>query len=161
MEALGINAIQESALGASGFPSKVDPPAPRPRMFTPGDVVRALGAWFLDGGVCRRWILGTIHGGGPVACPECHRALTDLAAQRFREGRRIHCRACGKFFTARTGTFLDGCHMDFREVILLAVFLHFKIHPREIARILKISPETVRLWEIKFNALERIKGMED
>jgi len=50
--------------------------------------------------------------------------------------------------------------MDFREVILLAAFLHFKIHPKEIARILKINPETVRLWEIKFQVLKRIEGME-
>jgi transposase-like protein len=134
-------------------------PATAPRTFTPPDIGRVFNARFLDEVYCRHWILTAIHGEGPDTCPACHAALTGVVLQRFWEGRRIRCRACGKFFTARTGTFLDGCHMDFREVVLLAVFLHFRIHPREIARILKVSPETVRLWEIKFSALERMKGM--
>lgn len=133
---------------------------PAAHVFIPSDVAGAFHADYLDEAICRRWILTTIHGTGPIACPECRAPLTDIALQRFWEGRRICCRACGKYFTALTRTFLAGCHMNFREVILLAVFLHFDIPAREIARILRINPETVRLWEIKFNALKRIKRME-
>ena len=138
----------------------VDLLASGPRSFTPREVGRNFRAGFLDEAACRRWILTAIHGDGQITCPECHIPLTDIALRRFWEGKRICCRACGKYFTALTKTFLGGCHMDFREVILFAVFLDLRIPAREIARILRISPETVRLWEIKFNALDRMKGME-
>ena len=152
MEAMEINAIQNQV-------PETDPPASGPRSFTPGDVGCKFWVGFLDEDFCRRWILTAIHGEREMNCPECHSSLIGVALQRFWEGKRICCRACGKFFTALTGTFLGGCHMDFREVILLAVFLHYRIPSREIARILKISQETVRLWEIKFQALERVKEM--
>jgi len=127
-------------------------------VFIPVEVARVFRADFLDEEVCRRWILKTIHGDGEMMCPGCGAPLAGIALQRFWEGKRICCRTCGKFFTALTGTFLAGCHMTFREVILFAVFLHFRIPPREIARILRISVETVRLWEIKFKALEKMKA---
>ena len=153
MEVLEINAIKKLTQG-------VDLPASGTRSFTPGDVGREFGAGFLDEGVCRWWILKKIHGDGQITCPECHVPLTDVALRRFWEGNRIRCRACGKYFTALTKTFLSGCHMNFREIVLLADFLHHNYPAREIARILRISPETVRLWEIKFGALERVGGME-
>ena len=153
MEAIEIKARQIMSLGSVHLVS-------RPHVFIPEDVGRDIGASFLDETFCRDWILVAIHGRGEQHCPECQTVLEGKALQRFLEGKRICCRACGKFFTALTGTFLAGCHMDFREIILLAVFLHFRIAAREIARILRISPETVRLWEIKFEALKRVKGME-
>jgi transposase-like protein len=136
-------------------------PTSLPRSFTPGDVGRQLWAGFLDEDFCRQWILTAIHGDGEITCPGCQAPLTNIALCRFWDGRRICCRACGKYFTALTKTFLAGCHMDFREVILLAIFLHFGIPAREIARILKISSETVRLWEIKFQAVGRIRTMSE
>lgn len=133
----------------------------RTRVFIPRDVGKVFSAGFLDEMFCRDWILAEIHGRGERYCPECHTPLTEIALQRFGDGKRICCRTCGKFFTALTGTFLAGCHMSFSEVILFAVFLYLRIPAREIARILHISPETVRLWEIKFNTLERMKGMTE
>ena len=133
---------------------------PHAHVFTPADVARAFRADYLDEAVCRRWILTTIHGAGAIACPECRAPLTGIALRRFWEGKRICCRACGKFFTALTGTFLAGCHFNFQEIILLAVFLYFRIPKYEIVRRLKISGEAVRLWEIKFTALERVKGTD-
>jgi len=160
MEALEIDARNNCERAGDVSAAEVDPAGEAPWAFAPGDVGREFAAGFLDEGVCRWWILNKIHGDGHVTCPECHVPLTDVALRRFWEGNRICCRACGKYFTALTKTFLGGCHMNFREIILLAVFLHFGIPAREIARILKISTETVRLWEIKFNALNRMKGME-
>jgi len=91
--------------------------------------------------------LKAIHGSDGIDCPECHASLTGVALQRFWEGKRIRCCACGKFFTALTGTFLSGCHMSFSQFILLAVLLQFNVHHRAIATILRISTETVRLSE--------------
>ena len=131
----------------------------RCNVFIPVEVATAFQAGFLDETACREWVLSAIHGNGSVHCPGCRVENEGRALQRFWEGKRIRCRQCGKFFTALTGSFLTGCHMTYSEVILLAVFLHFGIHHREIARILKISTETVRLWEVKFRALGRIRAI--
>jgi transposase-like protein len=131
-----------------------------PLIFVPADVVKAFGADYLDETACRSWILKAIHGTGEAHCPECQVTLSGIASQRFWEGRRICCRSCGKYFTAMTGTFLGGCHLSFQEIILFAVFLYFKIPAAAIAKILKISNETVRLWEIKFQSLERMNSTE-
>lgn len=130
------------------------------RAFIPADIGRDFNADYLDETICRDWILAAIHGRGMQRCPKCHEPMTGISSQRFWEGKRICCRACGKYFTALTGTFLSGCHLTFSGVILFAVFLYYRIPVREIARVLRISLETVRLWEIKFQALERVKGME-
>jgi len=130
------------------------------RIFVPADLGRDFGATFLDETKCRNWIIAMIHGDGSVFCPGCRAELEGNALRRFWEGKRIRCRACGKYFTALTGTFLAGCHLSFTEIVLFAVFLYFSIPPREIARILRISQETVRLWEIKFQALEKIRRIE-
>ncbi len=129
----------------------------RRNVFVPIDVAASFQAGFLDEDVSRTWILEAIHGRGPVLCPECRCEIEGKALQRFWEGKRVCCRQCGKFFTALTGSFLAGCHMTYSEVLLLAVFLHFGISPREIAGILRISPETVRLWDIKFRALGKMR----
>lgn len=137
-----------------------------PRAFLPADAGRIFNANFLDESACRGWILEYIHGAQDgsegqktIFCPGCQAILEGKALQRFWTGKRICCRKCGKFFTALTGTFLAGCHMKYREILLFALFLNFKIPPREIARILRISTETIRLWEIKFNALGRLQDM--
>lgn len=132
---------------------------PSPGFCLPADVARTFSADFLDEDACRHWILEKIYNGMDISCPKCSMPLTEKGLRRFLMAERIRCHACGKFFTALTDTFLQGCHLTFRDIILLATFLHFDIHHREIARILRISPETVRLWEIKFSALERINGM--
>jgi len=160
MEALEIDA-RNNCERVGDVPAAVDPAGDAPRSFSLGDVGREFGAGFLDEGVCRWWILKKIHGDGQITCPECHVPLTDVALRRFWEGNRICCRACGKYFTALTKTFLGGCHMNFREIILLADFLHRDYPAREIARILRISPENVRLWEKKFQGLERMKAMAE
>lgn len=130
-----------------------------PGHIIPQDVAAAFDAGFLDEGLCRGWILGTMYADVKISCPQCRAPLTEKGLRRFWMAERLRCQACGKFFTSLTDTFLNGCHLSFREIMLLAVFLHYHINHREIARILKISIETVRLWEIKFSALQRIKGM--
>ena len=160
MEVLEIDARNNCERVGDVSAATVEPTGDGPRSFTIGDVGRSFKAGFLDQEVCRWWILKKIHGDGAITCPECYAPLTDIALRRFWEGCRICCRACGKYFTALTGTFLGGCHMDYREIYTLALFLHHNIPAREIARILQISSETVRLWEIKFEALKRVKAIQ-
>lgn len=126
-------------------------------MYLPEEVAQAFGADFLDEAFCRQWILSRLHSG--ARCPQCHRPLAGRALPRFKKGARIRCNACGKFFTALTGTFLSGCHLDYRSMILLPLLLRFGLRHDRIAATLHVSAGMVRLWEIKFQALERLKEM--
>ena len=101
--------------------------------------------------VCRWWVQH-LHPGGP-ACPACSTHVTDDARlSRFREFAEIRCPACGKRFTAKTGTILDGSKLDPREVYLLAFLLALKLPTRQIADIIKCDPNTVRAWAARFEA---------
>lgn len=120
------------------------------------EICQAFGTDFLDESACRRWILNALHGESPISCPECGSILDEAYHSRFWEARRIRCYNCGKFFTALTGTILSGCHLDFRTVMLLAIFLCFGLKADFIANKLLLSSETIRLWRKKFEAIDRI-----
>jgi transposase-like protein len=75
----------------------------------------------------------------------------------FWDCKRIKCGRCGKYFTALTGTFLSGCHFNFREIVLLALLLALGVVDKQIAAILKISSENVRLWRHHFGDLGQVK----
>jgi transposase-like protein len=140
--------------------SKGEKQRPRPGYFTPDELLKDFHALFLDESHCRQWLLSRLHLGSP-ACPGCHKSIEGMALQRFWEGKRIACRHCQKFFTARTGTFLDRCHMQYGEIVILAVFLALRIHPIIIAKILQCSTETIRLWEKKFQAIKQAHELGD
>ena len=121
--------------------------------FNMTEAATAFGVEFLDESACRAWILKTLHGDAPARCPECGSILNEKAQDRFWSGSRVKC-SCGKFFGALTGTVLSGCHLDYRSIMLLAVYLFFGAKADHIARKLGISAETVRLWRIKFRGIE-------
>lgn len=127
--------------------------------FVPAAVGRDFSAEFLDETVCRDWVLAKLHGRGERYCPGCRSPLTGIALLRFCQGKRLCCPACRKFFTARTGTFLNGCHFSYREVMLLALFLYVRLPRFWIASILPVTEETVRLWEIKFKIVGIMNGI--
>ena len=125
------------------------------------EVALSFNADFLDEESCRRWILDNIYHEKDFSCPQCSAPLTVKGLLRFRTAERVRCHACGKFFTALTGTFLQGCHLTFRQIILLAVFLYFGIRHTVIAGKVGISEETVRLWQKKFQAIKKIRDIEN
>lgn len=124
------------------------------------DTCLAFGPEFLDESACRSWILNSLHKGSVVGCPECGSELGGSYPQRFWDGKRIRCCNCGKFYTALTGTVLSGCHLDYRSIMLLAVFLFFGVRPDFIAKKLDITTETIRLWRKKFEAIDRINTID-
>lgn len=133
---------------------------PKLNSFIPSDVYSDFNAEYLDKDVCRLWILRTMHGHNKPTCPKCRAILEGIRLQRFWEGKRVKCKECKKFFTATTGTFVGGSHLDCRQIILMAILINFKVPARDIARILCIDPETVRLWKHKYQAIELMRRGE-
>jgi transposase-like protein len=122
---------------------------------TPAVVAEVFGAEFLSQTRCQLFIASVLHGDAP-RCLGCGAAIPSRMMRSFCDGRRIRCDACGKFFNVFSGTFLSGTHFSSREVVLLALLLGLGVQDKEIARILKISAESVRLWRLKFLAQEKI-----
>jgi transposase-like protein len=120
------------------------------------DIMCSFDADFLAEDHCRAWIMGILHQ-DKSRCPECGADIFRRLLPSFWMGKRIRCRNCGKYFTALTGTFLSGCHFDFREIILLAFMLAVSVDDKQIAATLKISAESVRLWRHRFEAIEQSK----
>lgn len=107
-----------------------------------------------DERVCREWILNKLHLEG-ASCPGCGKPITsEKGLQNFWNLKRVFCKDCKKIFTALTGTMLNGIQMGLRTFFAMAIFLHLEIDKKEIAKLLKIHPETIRFWEMKFKAWE-------
>ena len=106
---------------------------------------------FMDEARCREWITSRLHREG-ARCPHCGLVLDGDRA--FRAGRRVHCGRCGRWYTARSGTFLQGSQLSDAGIFLLATLLECKVSHDTIAELVGISADTVRLWEKKFRAFE-------
>lgn len=137
--------------------NKNGPDHSRPGVFTALDVLKCFGATFLDENICRSWITQKLHWFGE-ACPKCDAGVAPRLRPSFWAVKRIKCERCGVIFTALTGTFLSGTHLDYRGIILLSLLLALGVQDKEIARVVKISAESVRLWRHKFEAIEKMKA---
>jgi transposase-like protein len=104
----------------------------------------------LDDAWCQAWVTEKLHQNN-ARCPRCGKDIPEHLMHSFRDCKRIRCAHCGKYFTALTDTFLSGCHLEFREIVLLSFLLALDVADKRIATILKISPESVRIWKLKFN----------
>ncbi|MEN6623625.1 MAG: hypothetical protein ABFD50_19025 [Smithella sp.] len=122
-------------------------------LFVPADVLKSFNADFLDEDRCRVWIMWLLHR-DITQCPKCGEEIPQHLWRSFWICNRIRCSHCHTYFTALTGTFLSGCHMKFREIILLSFMLSLGASDKAIAETLKISAENVRLWRLKFKELE-------
>ena len=110
-----------------------------------------------DERVCREWILNKLHPEG-ASCPGCGKPiLSAKCLQNFWNLKRVFCKDCKKIFTALTGTMLNGIQMDLRTLFVMAVFWQLGADKKVIAKLLKIHPETVRFWEMKFKAWEAME----
>ena len=129
--------------------------------FTAEDVLDMFNANLMDPDLARIWVLKRLHP-SDAYCPGCAAAIPDSKLRRFWSNERMSCRSCGKYFTALTGTFISGCQMDFRDVLLLAFLIAMGIGDRRIAAIIRMSPENVRLWRRKFRIQARLRqGLPD
>ena len=116
---------------------------------TLNDVRGEFSSSFLDEAECRRWVLGRLHPEG-ASCPACGRKVSKRCSGKFWNNERISCPGCGKWFNALTGTMLQGIHMDFRTVMLLALFLCMDQPAGVIAGFLGSDKNTVRTWKRRF-----------
>lgn len=127
-----------------------------------GDTARGFLSWaaevfnyeLFDERACRAWVFGRLHPEG-ARCPACELVLDGAGCQSFWAGRRCVCRRCGRKFTARSGTLLDGSQLDYRQVYVLAAFSKIGLTPARLAEILNVTPNTVRYWSLRFDVFNK------
>jgi transposase-like protein len=126
----------------------------------PDSVVKSFNADYLDEVACRTWILKGLHGNN-AHCPGCGALILDMKRlQRFWGVQRLRCKECKAFFTALTDTIFSGCHMSLREIYLMLILLSLGVKDKIIADKLNMSQESIRLWRLKFKAMESAKQYE-
>jgi transposase-like protein len=99
----------------------------------------------LDENICRAWWFQLLHPDGP-RCPRCKSAVVDGRVETFRDGGRVKCHSCDRWFTLRTGTPVQGMTADWRQLTTLT-WLSFQGHSlADIARACRISDDTARRY---------------
>jgi hypothetical protein len=97
----------------------------------------------LDAGACRAWWLRRLHPAG-AACPGCGVIVEGLRLERWQSGGRLHCADCGKWFDNQTGTPLDHCRADWKQLTVIASLIPLGLAPAQVALICRLSDDTVR-----------------
>ena len=127
----------------------------RLKSFSPEAVLKAFTVECLREDACCDYILKTLHPDG-AHCPACGMRLEDeTTVKNFWELKRCECKVCNRWFSATIGTILHNSQLDMRQFFVLATFLPLGMPVEEVARIVGISPGTVRLWKIKLSQTEK------
>lgn len=118
------------------------------------EAIKTFSAEFLDDALCNYWFISLSHPSGP-RCPKCGKEIIDnTTLKNFNTLKRCNCKFCNHSFTAKSKTILpQGSKLSVREFFLLSLLLGFGIEIKEIARILKIHPVTVNLWQKKIEIM--------
>lgn len=114
-------------------------------------VAEAFSYKFFNEERCRAWMFEKLHPEG-AQCPDCGLTLDGAARESFWAGRRCSCNRCGRRFTARTGTFLEGAQLADRQIYAMAVLYDLGFSTGRAAEILGVTPNTVRLWSTRLKA---------
>ena len=105
-------------------------------------IVESFTSAALNEDTCRRSLLPLIR--PDMICPTCRVSYSHADIERALSGRDVICGSCRRKASPRSGTILDGVHCGFREVLLVAVLLHWEVRRQEIAKCTGISDDTVR-----------------
>ncbi|GEM_PF-6012548 len=128
--------------------------AKRVLLFNPYMAWQAFSLDFINLEPIRAWVLQQIHPGGAF-CPFCKNKITDKTTlNNFYNLKRGVCKSCGKWISATMGTALHHAGLDLKEIYLIAVFTAMNVDRPAIADILQCHPDTVKLWQAKFRAVE-------
>lgn len=100
----------------------------------------------LDTIACRSFLIRRLHPAGP-RCPDCGTSPTGLQSEAFNAGGRVHCRSCGRWFSWRTGSILQGSTLDERQLYLVVFLTSAGCPVSTITEASGLPDRTVRDWQ--------------
>jgi len=101
---------------------------------------------------CRRLVLNIFHPEGPVCCYCGSKIDRDGFVDRFYKMYSVQCPHCSKWLKATTGTFLQGSHLTFRQVVVMLLLFELNVGIGSVAQFLGVDHETVRRWRLRLKA---------
>ncbi len=129
-----------------------EPPAREQPAISPAEVLAAFGPAWLDADRCRDWLLRRLHPRGP-ACPACGcPPVSKAKLAAFYAGRRLRCARCGRFYSATSGTLLEGAKVSPAQVVLLALCQALEIPLPTTAALCGVNANTIRFWRNRLGA---------
>ena len=124
-------------------------PGRKPRGLSAAAVLERFRFEVLDVDRCRELLIEVLHPRGLV-CRVCGcEDFSGIQEVTFRRFGRVQCRGCGRFFTARSGTVLEGSGLSEQQVVMIAAGVALGLHTPNIADLARVHPETVRRWRGK------------
>jgi hypothetical protein len=115
-----------------------------------GQIVQAFESSLLDENACRLYLLQTLRP-APV-CPYCNCSFhVNLIDRIYNQDRQITCPQCNRRSSPRAGTVLEGVHATYRQIMLLAIMIHWQIPLAEISKCVGVSTDTVRRFCERLN----------
>jgi len=130
---------------------------PGRKLFAPEEAARFFGMDLLKYGDINLWLVSQLHPGG-ARCPVCSVVVPPERQEKFFMFGQIRC-TCGKRFTARTGTPLDGSKLETREIYLLSVMTAWGVSVSIIAKTLACHVDTVTNWQSHFKAHQELANV--
>lgn len=127
-------------------------------VFTTTTVLQEITPSFFDSRMCKLWIIKQLHPAG-ARCPSCYKPISEKVLPKFLDNGKVKCSRCGKFFTALTGTFMAGTHMEFTDIFFLALCLEIGLSVKSVADRIGLDQDTVRLWRDKFRLIKKTRGL--
>jgi transposase-like protein len=119
---------------------------------TPAAVLDAFNPAWLDADQVRDWLLRRLHPRGPV-CPDCGiPRISRRKWQAFYAGRRLQCTQCGRFYSATSGTLLEGAKITPAQLVLLALCQALDLPIPTTADLCGVNANTIRFWRNRLEA---------
>lgn len=113
---------------------------------SPAAVLDAFNPAWLDADQVRDWLLRRLHPAGPV-CPDCGcPRVTKAKLAAFYAGRRLQCTRCGRFYSATSGTLLEGAKITSAQLVLLALCQALDLPIPTTAGLCGVNANTIRFW---------------
>jgi transposase-like protein len=110
------------------------------------EIRRGFSIEMLNEEACRDWFLRKLHPDG-ARCPKCGQEITsEKKANSYWDMKRVSCLACGRSFSAVTGTSLHKIGIEFRALYLLLFLVTHGVRVNRIAANLGISTGAAYLW---------------
>lgn len=109
---------------------------------TPAEALESLQPGMIDADAARSWVLQRLSPAGPV-CPGCGVVAIGGQAEAWRRDKRIRCNECGRFYSNRSGTIVEGCMLGWRDIYLMLVLIAAGCTADEIAPRVGVHPRTI------------------
>jgi transposase-like protein len=121
------------------------------KTFDPSVALNDFSVKFFNYFECHDWVMKKLHPDG-FFCIHCGHRFDEETSKNLYQLKRVLCRNCKKYYSAKMGTILHHAWVSPAEVFIMAVLMALGIDNERIAKIINIHPDSIRLWRLRFES---------